>query len=823
MKNWIQTYQYGKPIKWYNTINYKKWGLNDYSEAPNFNKAFKDSRSKGEKEFVWKDKRYTTDLVDKKISDNYWDSKNFLTKYYKEENYKPLSFLDSINIKNSYIKDKFGGTWLDKYKEFKPKMDSLLDINNHEEFVKLQNILDSIDIVERSSIPSEVIKKYFPKPEIENLNTPSYFSITNKPIIEKDGSITSGFHNSKSGQIFISRDTNEKVDTTPIHELSHKADTYEVSDRVPKIDVDIINKNRADFAYDQNSFDYLSSPTEIEARKMSLLYTLHKGNHPYKNISNSTLDSLYNVKGTLPSDVEQLLNLYKFQQGDLLKYLNNDFSYLNNNQSNLRLQKKQKGGQIKVFAETPMKEYFKYNIEDTGNKKNWPIDLINTAENLTKLNELRQNAIASYWKGEAKRDSILNNLKNYNLGFFGGYDDQDFAIIQNDAFNKDFDLAKEYSDELGLNIDKYLKQLKDNDSNLNRINDYEDRLRYQADSTYQNFYKSKNNPIIRERDNTFFTEANNLKSVFPGKVQVIPTYGYQDTTMLKKEINSLSDTDASYFGTMGGFNWKIKPLENGNVEAVANDIWDLHPFRNKLSLLNKYPKINKWVGNQEVGKWLGIGKPLDVKVGFEFNPKGEILRQFQKGGKTDWLENFKEAGYVTWKKMIGPGKGKVGFESVDMDDLLPRQGYKESTFLDKHVKGKNKAGAIGIAQIKQNTLKDYPELKELNLRDPKQGVKAQKIIMKDLITTPFIDKPYQPDSVTAAKALGAYNWGRTNLANYLNKQKNKGVDIYNTWDWLNGLPNETRDYINKVLRNKDPKFEMDFKKAQDNKYYKFYN
>lgn len=85
-----------------------------------------------------------------------------------------------------------------------------------------------------------------------------------------------------------------------------------------------------------------------------------------------------------------------------------------------------------------------------------------------------------------------------------------------------------------------------------------------------------------------------------------------------------------YFGTMGGFHWKITPKENGNIQAVANDIWDLHPFQKNN--FTKWPKLNKLIGKQEVGKWLGVGKPLNVKVGFEFNKNGEIVNQFEEGG-----------------------------------------------------------------------------------------------------------------------------------------------------------------------------------------------
>jgi len=78
---------------------------------------------------------------------------------------------------------------------------------------------------------------------------------------------------------------------------------------------------------------------------------------------------------------------------------------------------------------------------------------------------------------------------------------------------------------------------------------------------------------------------------------------------------------------MGGFNWEINKLPDGNYKVLANDVWDLHPFRdlywarhlkkgtivvdNKLinTLADKFKNI-------EVGKALGIGKPLNVKVGF---------------------------------------------------------------------------------------------------------------------------------------------------------------------------------------------------------------
>lgn len=115
------------------------------------------------------------------------------------------------------------------------------------------------------------------------------------------------------------------------------------------------------------------------------------------------------------------------------------------------------------------------------------------------------------------------------------------------------------------------------------------------------------------------------------------------------------DNDVDYFGTMGGFNWDISRLNNGNFKFIANDIWDLQPFksaslmpiwmqkniakvtsegvRHHIELKQPYKIAHKLIKNIEVGKTLGIGKPLDVKVGFEFDNLGNIVRQFKKGNK----------------------------------------------------------------------------------------------------------------------------------------------------------------------------------------------
>ena len=87
------------------------------------------------------------------------------------------------------------------------------------------------------------------------------------------------------------------------------------------------------------------------------------------------------------------------------------------------------------------------------------------------------------------------------------------------------------------------------------------------------------------------------------------------------------DTDVGFFGTMGGFHWKIEKMPDGNYKAIANDVWDLQPLKNQK--IGKYntlsgkilDKVIKPIKNIEVGKALGIGKPLNVKVGFILDGK----------------------------------------------------------------------------------------------------------------------------------------------------------------------------------------------------------
>lgn len=166
------------------------------------------------------------------------------------------------------------------------------------------------------------------------------------------------------------------------------------------------------------------------------------------------------------------------------------------------------------------------------------------------------------------------------------------------------------------------------------------------------------------------------------------------------------------------------------------------------------------------------------------------------------------------------GAAPVEYKKGLTDELLKRQAYKESTFNPAAV---SPAGYKGLTQIGEEVLTDYSKKKggkKLDPFNPKDAVELQKFAMDDLYNASFINKPNQPDSVRIAKTLAAYNWGRGNLFNYLNEQKQKGVDIYDSYDWLNDLPKETSDYVNKILLQEDQSFNKNYKRDSTNPKYK---
>ncbi len=305
-------------VDFWETLNWKKWGLNDYSDYSSFNSAFRNARENNEKEFVYKKKRYDTELISRESSELYHRSKKFLEKYYQEvtPDFKKLRFKDGFSW-NNYCQETYGTTW-----------ETIGEINNNN-YNLFQKVFEYKKVNGKDVYKGYINKNYqnwatqkYRENFIKNLkDNNSYFSIT----YEKPEYMTEEGHFKMKGKrkkIFIKIKPNNKFDTTAVHELTHKSDIKFIDyNDIPEIDVEKINEKIKLFPFDQKGFDYLSKPSEVYARKMSTLFYLQETTGSYENISRETLENLYKDENK-PYDVDQLLILYQFQKNDLLKFLN---------------------------------------------------------------------------------------------------------------------------------------------------------------------------------------------------------------------------------------------------------------------------------------------------------------------------------------------------------------------------------------------------------------------------------------------------------------------------------------------------------------------
>tara|TARA_R110000824_G_scaffold94030_3_gene227260 strand:- start:1150 stop:1749 length:600 start_codon:yes stop_codon:yes gene_type:complete len=152
-------------------------------------------------------------------------------------------------------------------------------------------------------------------------------------------------------------------------------------------------------------------------------------------------------------------------------------------------------------------------------------------------------------------------------------------------------------------------------------------------------------------------------------------------------------------------------------------------------------------------------------------------------------------------------------EPPNYEELLMRQVFKESSFNPEAV---SSAGARGLAQITSIT-EGY--LKEKGLIDEdfdpfnaSHSMKAQRAYMDNLMGRSWNKGS---EEVRMAKALSGYNFGPTATVRVLNEAKEKGIDIYNSLDWIDMLPEETKDYISKILLESNEDFESQYSKARE--------
>ena len=159
-------------------------------------------------------------------------------------------------------------------------------------------------------------------------------------------------------------------------------------------------------------------------------------------------------------------------------------------------------------------------------------------------------------------------------------------------------------------------------------------------------------------------------------------------------------------------------------------------------------------------------------------------------------------------------------------NLLYKQAFVESN-LDP--KAKSNKGYMGLGQIGDSLITDYKKankVDEVDPYDPEQNYQVQEWSMNELYNSSFINKENQDDDVRLIKTLAAYNWGRGNTLDLLNELKEEGEDIYNDVKWVDRLPQETQDYIDMILYDKNtegrPDVQENFLKTTTDEAYDYY-
>lgn len=135
---------------------------------------------------------------------------------------------------------------------------------------------------------------------------------------------------------------------------------------------------------------------------------------------------------------------------------------------------------------------------------------------------------------------------------------------------------------------------------------------------------------------------------------------------------------------------------------------------------------------------------------------------------------------------------------IDLNDIKHKQMMAESA---GNANAVSHAGAKGLYQIMDSAHKDYVAATghQGDLFDPEYNTKVRDWYMDWLGKHKIINTEGVSDFTRTARQLVAYNWGIGNLQKLLDKHRANGVDVDNSLDWLEGLPTETRNYVEKIL------------------------
>lgn len=139
---------------------------------------------------------------------------------------------------------------------------------------------------------------------------------------------------------------------------------------------------------------------------------------------------------------------------------------------------------------------------------------------------------------------------------------------------------------------------------------------------------------------------------------------------------------------------------------------------------------------------------------------------------------------------------------IDNNEIVERQRFMESAYDNDAVSDKGARGAWGIMPSAKAEYIELGRGRDGDLNDPRYNRKVRDYMMRR-VTRSNAFYPEDTDSVRMGKQLAYYNWGMGNMYKYLKEQERKGVDTRYSFDWLEELPEETRNYVNFILRNRD--------------------
>lgn len=276
-----------KRVKPFTTKDPLEWLLKDYSDFSSFNSAFRNARENNEKVFVYKDKRYNTNLVPNKQSELYNESKDFLKSYLKDSGqHNELDNLDQKSYFSITTNMPKGGSDAAQYKDGK--------------------ILVSADPYK--NLPYKINKKENAEP----VNTAYINALAKKAI---------GNNYDKTIIPFLD------IEDHPGKNLDSEVSTY----------------SRVDL-------EKLKDPKEVIARKMELLYYLDKHKVHLENMTQRDFyDFLQtqNKLNKLPRSIGELVFAYSNKKDDLYNFIKNEVPVENTTQKNTLNKKKYNvGGEL---------------------------------------------------------------------------------------------------------------------------------------------------------------------------------------------------------------------------------------------------------------------------------------------------------------------------------------------------------------------------------------------------------------------------------------------------------------------------------------------